>query len=61
MRTAIKAVLAAVAAGDADQAAALYKEAVPKIDTMVNKGLVHRNKAARTKSRLNARVRSLSS
>ena len=61
MRTAIKAVLAAVAAGDADQAAELYKEAVPKIDTMVNKGLVHRNKAARTKSRLNARVRSLSS
>jgi small subunit ribosomal protein S20 len=61
MRTAIKAVQAAVAAGDADQASALYKEAVPKIDTMVNKGLVHKNKAARTKSRLNARIRSLSS
>lgn len=61
MRTAIKAVLKAVQAGDAEQASALYKEALPKIDTMVNKGLVHRNKAARTKSRLNARVRALAS
>lgn len=60
MRTAIKAVLKAVQEGNADQASALYKEAVPRIDTMVNKGLVHKNKAARTKSRLNARVRALS-
>ena len=59
MRTSIKAVLKAVQDGDAAQASALYKEAVPKIDTMVNKGLVHKNKAARTKSRLNARVKSL--
>ena len=61
MRTAIKAVLHAVAAGDAEKANTLYKEAVPKIDTLVSKGLVHKNKAARTKSRLNARVRGISS
>ncbi len=61
MRTAIKAVLKAVQEGNAEQAAEAYKAAVPRIDTMVNKGLVHRNKAARTKSRLNARVRSLAS
>jgi len=61
MRTAIKAVLNAVQSGDAEQASTLYKDAVPKIDTMVNKGLVHKNKAAHTKSRLSARVRSLSS
>jgi len=60
MRTSIKAVLRAVQAGDSEQAATLYKEAVPQIDTMVNKGLVHKNKAARTKSRLNARIRALS-
>jgi small subunit ribosomal protein S20 len=60
MRTATKAVLTAVQDGDADQATTLYKAAVPKIDTMVNKGLVHKNKAARMKSRLNARVTSLS-
>jgi len=59
MRTAIKSVLAATEAGDADKAATLYKETVPQIDTMVNKGLVHKNKAARTKSRLNARIRGI--
>ena len=59
MRTSIKGVLKALAEGDVDKASALYKEAVPKIDTMVNKGLVHRNKAARTKSRLNARIRGI--
>lgn len=59
MRTAIKSVLKAVQSGNAEQASELYKKAVPKIDTMVNKGLVHRNKAARTKSRLNARIRAI--
>jgi len=57
MRTAIKNVLNAAEEGDAEKAGALYKEAVPKIDTMVNKGLIHKNKASRTKSRLNARIR----
>ena len=60
MRTAIKAVLKAIQEGNAEAASAAYKEAVPFIDTMVNKGLVHGNKAARTKSRLNTRVKSVS-
>jgi small subunit ribosomal protein S20 len=34
-----------------------FQEAQPVIDSMVNKGLVHRNKAARHKSRLSARVK----
>ncbi len=59
MRTAVKKVLKAAAAGDAEQATAFYKEAVPQIDKLVNKGLVHRNKAARAKSRLNARIRNI--
>jgi len=59
MRTAIKAVLSATEAGDAEKATTLYKEAVPKIDTMVTKGLIHKNRAARTKSRLNSRVRAI--
>lgn len=59
MRTAIKAVLNATEAGDAEKATTLYKEAVPKIDTMVTKGLIHKNRAARTKSRLNTRVRAI--
>ena len=59
MRTSMKKVLKAIDSGDADAATALYREAVPQIDTMVNKGLIHRNKAARHKSRLNRRIRSL--
>ncbi len=59
MRTAVKAVLKAIQEGSADAAGSAYKAAVPMIDTMVNKGLVHKNKAARAKSRLNARVKSV--
>lgn len=59
MRTAVKKVLAAIQGGDREAAEAEYRAAVPVIDGMVNKGLVHRNKAARQKSRLNARVRTL--
>ncbi len=59
MRTAIKKVVNAVAEGDAEKAAASYQEAVPEIDNLAGKGLVHRNKAARHKSRLNRAVRAL--
>ena len=61
MRTAIKGVLSATEEGNAEAAVAAYKVAAPQIDTTVNKGLVHKNKAARTKSRLNARVRNIGS
>ena len=59
MRTSIKAVLKAVEKGDKAEADAAYKAAVPIIDSMINKGIVTRNKAARHKSRLNQRVKSL--
>ena len=59
MRTYVKRVVNTAAAGDAEQAATALKEAIPFIDSAVNKGLIHKNKAARTKSRLNARVRGL--
>ena len=59
MRTKIKNVLKAVEAGDKDAAQAAYKEAVPVIDSMVGKGIVNKNKAARHKSRLNARLKAL--
>ena len=59
MRTAIKKVQAGIAAGDREAAEAGYKAAVPVIDSMVNKGIVHANKAARHKSRLNARIREM--
>ncbi len=59
MRTHIKNVLKAVEDGDADTAQAAYKSAVPVIDSMVNKGIVTKNKAARHKSRLNKMVKAL--
>ncbi len=59
MRTSIKKVDAAIEAGDKSAAEAAYKAAVPAIDRSVNKGLIHRNKAARHKSRLNDRIRAL--
>lgn len=59
LRTFIKKVIAAVETGDAEKAQAAFKTAVPVIDSAVNKGLIHKNKAARSKSRLNAKVRAL--
>ena len=59
MRTAMKDVLAAVQAGKKDEAAASLKAAVPVIDSMAGKGVIHRNAAARYKSSLNARVKAL--
>lgn len=60
LRTAIKSVAVAVESGSKEEAIAKLKAAVPVIDTMVNKGIIHRNKAARHKSQLNARVKELS-
>jgi len=60
VRTAIKKVIKATDAGDLGAAQAQFTVAVPIIDSMVNKGLVHRNKAARHKSRLNKRLKALS-
>ncbi|PKM43208.1 MAG: 30S ribosomal protein S20 [Gammaproteobacteria bacterium HGW-Gammaproteobacteria-1] len=59
MRTFVKKVLKAIGSGDKAQAEAAYKEAVPMVDKMAGKGLIHKNKAARYKSRLNTRIRAL--
>jgi len=59
MRTKIKTVVSALRAGDKARAEAAYKEAVPILDKMANKGIIHKNKAARHKARLNRRIRAL--
>ncbi len=59
LRTNIKNVVAAVEKGDKEAAVAAYKAAVPVIDSMINKGVVNKNKAARHKSRLNKMVKAL--
>jgi small subunit ribosomal protein S20 len=59
MRNAIRRVSTAVASGNKETAQATYREAVPLIDTLVNKQIIHRNKADRHKSRLAARIRAM--
>ena len=59
-RTVIKNVQKAVVSGDKDKAAELYKSAQGVIDSIADKGLFHKNKAARHKSRLSAKVKALS-
>ena len=59
MRTAVKKVVNAIDQGNAEVAATEYREAAPQIDKMADKGLIHRNKAARHKSRLNKMVKAL--
>ena len=59
LRTNIKNVVAAGEKGDKEAAVAAYKAAVPVIDSMINKGVVNKNKAARHKSRLNKMVKAL--
>ena len=59
LRTYIKKVVYAIEAGNKEEAVAAYEAAVPVIDRAANKGLIHKNKAARHKSRLNAHIRSM--
>ena len=59
MRTSIKKVLKTIEAGDRDAAKQAYDEAVPVIDKAAGKGLIHANKAARHKSRMNQHIRNL--
>lgn len=59
LRSYLKKVSKLVAAGKKPEAEAAYKEAVPVIDRMASKGLIHHNKASRHKSRLNADIRAI--
>jgi small subunit ribosomal protein S20 len=59
-RTAIKNVQKAVLTGDKSKATELYKSAQSVIDSIADKGLFHKNKAARHKSRLSAKLKALS-
>ncbi len=59
MRTVTKKVVAAIGAKDKTSAEAAYKTAVPVLDAMARKGLIHKNKAARHKSRLSGHIKAL--
>lgn len=59
MNTHIKRVLVAIQGKDATQAKTEYQTTVSLIDRLVNKGLVHANKAARHKSRLSMHIHNI--
>ncbi len=59
VRTYLKKVIAAIESGDFEKANTAYAAAVPVIDRMADKGIIHKNKAARHKSRLNSAVLAL--
>jgi small subunit ribosomal protein S20 len=59
VRTTIKKVVKAVEAKDKAAATAAYAEMVPVVDRYADRGLIHKNKAARHKSRLTAAIKAL--
>lgn len=59
MRTYLKKVNAAITAGDKEAATAAFTAATPILDRMAGKGLIHKNKAARHKSRLVAKIKAI--
>ena len=58
-RTAVKNVEKAVLTGDKTKAAEAFAKMQAVVDTVADKGIFHKNKAARDKSRLSARVKTL--
>jgi len=59
MRTSLKKTILAIESGGREDAEAQYRNAVSALDVGAKNGLIHRNKAARHKSRLNARIRAM--
>ncbi|MDE1942392.1 MAG: 30S ribosomal protein S20 [Betaproteobacteria bacterium] len=59
LRTAIKKVRKAVAAGDKTAAQTVFNSATSTIDRIADKKIIHKNAAARTKSRLSAAVKGM--
>jgi len=59
MRTYVKKVVAAIAAGEKEVAQQAFAAAQPILDRMATKGLISKNKAARHKARLNAQIKAL--
>lgn len=59
LRTAIKKVIKAIQSGDKAAATAAFNANVPVIDRIADKKIIHKNKAARHKSRLSAAIKAL--
>jgi len=58
-RSSIKKVLKSISDRDKNKSNEHFKEATSVIDKLVSKGLIHKNKASRHKSRLNKQIKAL--
>ena len=59
LRTAIKHVRKAIGSADKTNAQAVYQASVGAIDSIADRGIIHKNKAARHKSRLSAAIKAM--
>ncbi len=59
LRTAVKKIAKAVQAGDKEAAKVVFQESVSVIDRIADKKIIHKNKAARHKSRLSAAIKAM--
>ncbi len=59
LRTAIKKVIKSIEAGDKAAAQSVYRESVSVIDNIADKKIIHKNKAARHKSRLSSAIKAM--
>ena len=59
MRTQVKTLLKAIESGDTGNVSEIFNKTASILDRSARKGLIHKNKAARTKSRLNKKVKAL--
>ncbi len=57
IRTQLKKVHSAIEAGELDNASSLFRDASKKLDRAASRNIIHRNRAARLKSRLSARIK----
>jgi len=60
-RTYVKKTLAAIATGERQAASDAFRETAPILDSMVTKGIYKKNKCARIKSRLSAKIKAIAS
>lgn len=60
LRTSIKKVLKAISAQEKEDATLAFQTAVPIVDKMAGKRIIHKNKAARIKSRLARKIKLIS-
>ncbi len=58
-RTYLKKTIAAIQSNDKEAATALYRQTTSVLDNMANKGVIHKNKAARHKQRLNKHIKAM--